>query len=130
MCDPTDPKDCIEYIIRGTPAPYNGMLAGPRRAARLTVKAEQCDERLKDAVAEEREAGAVKLGAERDRRASDREVADMKIEVLRRALPGWRVPPELWYVLGVVTGIVAVAASVAGAVAVIDATRPAVVSVE
>ncbi len=134
MCDPEDASDCVEYLLPSQPAPFGGMLLGPRRAATITVKAEQCDERTKDATDEQRELGEVKLQAEKDGRASDNVASAQKLDFALKAMedykerygPKWYEHPAIWYALGIVTAV----AITAGAVEVISKTRPTVITAQ
>lgn len=131
-CDPADPANCIAYLMKGAPAPFDGMLAGPRRAATLTVRANMCQERIDDAAADAREEGATKLAFEQQRRKVDNEANQQRLWVMRRGMeaykeqfgPKWYDNPTLWFLLG---GVAAVTV-VAGAVAIIDNTRPSLVT--
>jgi hypothetical protein len=133
-CDPSDSKDCIEHVIQGTRAPFTGMLVGPRRSAVMTVKSQQCDARTKAAVREATELGEVKLQAEKDRRANDSDTNKQKIIIMRQGMeaykqrfgPKWYKHPALWFSIGVV----AAAGVMAASVAIIDKTRPSVVTAE
>lgn len=134
MCDPEDPSDCVEFLLPDQPAPFGGMLLGPRRAATITTKAEQCDERVKMAADEVRELGGVKLQAEKDGRASDNDASAQRLEIMQwgmdqykeRYAPKWYEHPVIWYALGILTA----AGVTAGAVAIIDATRPTVITAQ
>ncbi len=83
---------------------------------------------------EEREIGAIRLQAEKDRRVADNRANDQRIEVMQwgmkaykeRFAPKWSDHPALWFALGVVAAV----GVTAGAVAIIDATRPTVVTAQ
>ena len=117
----------------GKPAPFTGMLLDVQRSADLTVRAEQCQERIDLEADAEREKGEVRLQAEKDRRKADQDAHALKMAAMRsgmeaykgRFAPKWYEHPVIWFVLG----MAATAATIAGSVAIIDATRPTVVQV-
>jgi hypothetical protein len=99
------------------------------RAAKLGVKADQCDARVKLARDEQVELADIRLGFCQGARENDREACQLKLGVLEDAVaqvePQWWEHPALWFVVGVVTTV----GVVVGAVAIFDATRPQVVTV-
>ena len=88
-CDPDDATNCIEYLMKGTPAPFTGMLAGPRRAALLTVRSSMCQVRVSEARDEEKEAGDQKLAFEQLGRKSDNAASQQKILLMKKGMEAY-----------------------------------------
>ena len=131
-CNKDHPDGCVILPV-GKSAPFTGVLLNVQRSADLTVKAEQCQQRIDLGTDAAREKGEVKLQAEKDRRRADQDAHALKMSAMRsgmeaykeRFAPKWYEHPVIWFALG----MAATAATIAGSVAIIDATRPTVVQV-
>ena len=129
-CSVDRPEGCV-YLGLGQTAPFMGMLLSIPRAAELTVKTEQCQERIELGVAEAKEKGQIRRQAEKDRRKGDRDAHEASMAAMRAGMrayeakfsPHWYHAPELWFAIGVLTAVGVIALSVW----VVSETRPLVV---
>jgi hypothetical protein len=105
------------------------MLVPHRTAAILTAKAEHCDERVSLARREEKEIADLSVKLVQGQRLNDQQAFELKSQIMMGALEevqgGWWDHPVLWFGLGVVSAV----GLVLGAVEILDATRPEVVTV-
>ena len=132
-CSKEHPEGCV-ILSAGKAAPFSGMLLSVRRASDLTVRAEMCQERIDAAVEEERERGEIKLQAEKDRRANDKDTFTLQLTTMRSGMeaykeafaPHWYEHPVIWFAVGAGLTIL----TIAGSVEIIDKTRPAVVQIQ
>lgn len=132
-CVQDDPSDCRQTVVAGEEVPFDGQLLSPRRAARLAVQAGQCQERIVTEVARAVELIKIDLELEKGLRANDADAAAMQTDLLKGALqdaressePGFLEHPLLWFTIGVA----ATAAAIGLTVAILDATRPQVVTI-
>lgn len=128
-CTKNDPEDCRQTVKAGEVVPFDGQLMTPRRASRLAVMAGQCRLKIDTAVEEMKMLLGLDLKLEQQMRANDNDHAKREIELLTRRLeevqPSWYEHPALWMVIG---GII-VGAVIGAAAAILDATRPSVVTV-
>ena len=97
-CDPGDPKSCVQALNAGQPAPFTGMLLTYKRAAKLGVLAEGCQERVDLTVQREQEIAQVKLLGEQQLRENDQKVSQLQQDLLRKRLleQADELPPH-WY---------------------------------
>ena len=85
-CAPDDPKSCIQPLIPGEPAPWSGQLMNTRRAI-ITWKKLQGYDAHKDLDIENlNEKHAIDIQLARDQRASDKEAANEKYNILNDRL--------------------------------------------
>lgn len=127
-CDPGDPKSCAQAVTEGSPAPYSGVLLTPRRAAIVTVRAEQCREQIALEVGAAQELAQVKLDHAQALRVSDQEAHTAELQAMQKGWedyeerfgPRWYDHPALWVTVGVGLTV----ALIAGAVAVLRALQP------
>ena len=97
-CDPNDPKSCVQVVTEGQPAPFAGMLLTPRRAAKLGVMAEGCQDRVDLATQREQELAQVKLQGAQQLRENDRQAAQLQIDLLNKRLAEQvETLPARWY---------------------------------
>lgn len=94
VCDPQDPKSCVQLLLEGEKAPFTGQLLTIRRAAKAAVGLMMCDDRIKLKLAEANELWGIKLDLAKRLAAADLEAAQAKIKVLQKALQERRPP---WY---------------------------------
>lgn len=96
-CDPADPKSCVQAVTEGQVVPFTGVLMTLRRAAKLGVAAEGCQERVELAVEREQELAQVKLLGERQLRENDRQTSQLQVDLLQRRMaelaPAWYERP-------------------------------------
>ena len=97
-CDPGDPKSCVQGLTVGQPAPFTGMLLTYRRAAKLGVLAEGCQDRVDLGIQREKEIADVRLLGEQQLRENDRKVSQLQLDLLRKRLQEQveELPPR-WY---------------------------------
>lgn len=128
--DTPEPPQRSQKLSKGQPAPFTGMLMALHTAAVIAEKAERCDERVDLARREEQELAALSVESLRDSRKDDRETCDLKLNLMQGAIdksqPSWFDHPIIWTTLGglIVAGALAVTA------ALLDATRPTVITVD
>ena len=91
-CDPNDSKSCVQYLFKGEAATFDGLQMTPRRAAKLGVRADQCDERVGTAAAESDELWEIKLSLEQQKRDNDGEAAQDRVDFLKDQLAKAAVP--------------------------------------
>ena len=107
--DPQPPPKEVQPLTAGNPAPFSGILMTYHRAARLGVKADQCDAKVMLAKDEQTELADIKLGYCRGARENDREACRLKLKVLENEVakvePQWWEHPALWFTVGVVTAV-------------------------
>ena len=104
------------------------MLVPYSTAAALTAKAELCDERIAIARSEEKAIARAEANLAANLRQNDKLAFELKLKIMQDALdavgPGWWEHPVLWFGVGIVVSV----ATVAGAVGVLDATRPVAIA--
>lgn len=110
-CAPTDPKDCVQALLKGELAPFDGQLLTPRRAAKLGTEAAACKEAQSLEVARETALIKIDLDAEKARRAEDARFHQLEISLYQKSLDEARFVP--WYRHPVFVSAVSVAATVA-----------------
>lgn len=94
-CDPKDSTNCVQPLVEGETAPFTGQLLSTRRAAKLIVRAEQCDQRLQLKLHETVELWQIKLKLAQDTAAIELESLKKQLQILERALKeAGKVP---WY---------------------------------
>jgi hypothetical protein len=118
--NPQEGQKPPQPVTLGQPAPFDGLLLDPLTAAKLTAKAEFCDDR----VATVRDEAAEKLGLTIEfhtaMRTNDQQAFDKQLKLVEDELaPHWYNEPALWFAGGVV---VTVAVTVL-AVVVLDEVR-------
>jgi len=98
VCDPNDPKSCVQALTVGQPAPFTGVLLTYRRAAKLGVLAEGCQERIDLTAQREKEIAEVKLLGEKLLRENDQKVSQLQQDLLKKRLQEQveELPPH-WY---------------------------------
>jgi len=98
VCDPNDPKSCVQGLTVGQPAPFTGMLLTYKRAAKLGVLAEGCQERVDLSVLREQEVAQVKLLGEQQLRENDQKISQLQQDLLKKRLQeqAEELPPH-WY---------------------------------
>lgn len=119
-CDPSDPKSCVQALTEGQPAPFTGMLLTLRRAAKLGVMAEGCQERVDLAIQREQEMSQMKLQGAQQLRDNDKQAAQLQVDLLMRRLteqvetlpPRWYERPTFVVVVTAVTTVAVLALSV------------------
>ena len=85
-CDPDDPKSCVQPLVKGEPAPFDGQLMSNRRAAKLAVAAGGCQDRVDLVTERERELAKVILDGEKALRASDQAGAQLQRDLLMKRM--------------------------------------------
>lgn len=115
-CDPNDNKSCVQYLFKGEVATFDGLLMTPRRAARLGVRAGQCDERVETSVVESNELWEIKLDLEHQKRTNDSEATQdrmdfLKDQLAKAAVPFYKEPMFVATVTVVVVGAIFIGAS-------------------
>lgn len=97
-CDPNDPKSCVQALTEGQAAPFSGMLLTLRRAAKLGVAAEGCQERVDLAIQREQELAQVKFQGLQQLRDNDRLTAQLQADLLHKKIAEQteNLPPR-WY---------------------------------
>lgn len=78
-CDPEDPESCVQIVAAGEEVPFAGALMTFRRAARLTVAAEQCDDLRALDLGEAHELHQIQLKAMQDQRDADAETHELQL---------------------------------------------------
>jgi len=86
VCDPDDPKSCVQPLTAGEVAPFDGQLLTNRRAAKLAVAAGGCQDRLDLATERERELAAIQVAGEKALRDSDRITAQIQKDLLLKRM--------------------------------------------
>jgi len=87
-CDPSDPKSCVQAIAEGQPAPFTGLLMTGRRAAKLGMLAEGCQDRIDLMVGEIKELSQVQLQGLQAMRQNDKDTAKLQTDLLMERLRG------------------------------------------
>ena len=114
VCDPEDPKSCVQALIQGETVPFDGQLMTPRRAAKLAVLANGCQDRVALCREEEQALSATKLAGEEALRKSDELSCTMQKETLMKRMQGLEelLTPK-WYERPAFVAIVASTVTVA-----------------
>lgn len=87
-CDPSDPKSCVQAITEGQPSPFTGILMTGRRAAKLGVLAEGCQDRIDLAVGGIKELSQVQIQGLQAMRQNDKETSKLQTDLLIQKLKG------------------------------------------
>jgi len=131
-CDPKDNRSCVQPLMEGEEAPFFGQLLTPRRAARLAIKAEQCQTRIDLSVQETKQLYEFDLDLARQLRANDRQAAEMQKKILSEELARAHEAAETNFldhpVTWMIIGGALVGAAVGIATAIISETRPQLVT--
>ena len=114
VCDPADPKSCVQVVTEGQPAPFSGVLMTGRRAAKLGVLAEGCQDRLDLAVDAAKELAAIQVRGIQAMRQNDVDSGKFQRDLLLKKLqdaeelysPRWYERPAF---AATVTAVVTVA---------------------
>lgn len=120
VCDPEDPKSCVQPLVTGDPAPFDGQLMTNRRAAKLAVLAGGCQDRIDLAVARERELATIQLYGEKALRTSDQASAQLQKDLLLKRMaemegiltPRWYERPAFVTAVTAVATVAVLAVSV------------------
>jgi hypothetical protein len=109
-CDPADEKSCVQPLLAGEEAPFEGQLLTFRRAAYLAVEAGGCTERL--AIEAERLEGvwSAKLQTAEDLRRHDAETHQLELDLVLKRLEQAEelLTPPWWERPAFVAGVTAV----------------------
>jgi len=132
-CLENDPTSCRQTVREGELVPFDGQLMTPKRAATLAVAAGQCQDRIAMEVSQAVELMKIDLQLQEQLRANDKEHAQKQLDLLMTELeltreltePSFWEHPVLWFTLGVAATVAAVGITVA----VLDATRPQVITI-
>lgn len=119
-CDPSDPKSCVQALMEGQPAPFTGLLMTGRRAAKLGVLAEGCQDRIALATGEIRELSQIQLQGLQAMRQNDKETTKLQTDLLMERLKGaeelfsprWYERPAFVAILTVVLTVATLAVAV------------------
>lgn len=98
VCDPNDPKSCVQALTEGQAAPFPGMLLTYRRAAKLGVMAEGCQDRIDLAIQREQEIAQIKYQGIQQLRENDKQMGQMQVDLLNKRLAEQaEILPPRWY---------------------------------
>jgi len=114
VCDPQDPKSCVQAVTAGEVVPFDGQLLTPRRAARLAVAADGCVDRVGLAIEEQKAVAAQQIAGERSLRAN--EVVSCKLQtdtLTKRMVAMEEILTPKWYERPAFVAIVSSAVTVA-----------------
>lgn len=97
FCDPNDPKSCVQTLVEGEKAPFNGQLLTFRRAAKMSAKLELNHERLQLKIDEateplEREI-AFQKRLQKSAEKAHKQSEDFLVKQIDEALPDWHERP-------------------------------------
>jgi len=120
VCDPSDPKSCVQAIAEGQPAPFTGLLMTGRRAAKLGMLAEGCQDRIDLMVGEIKELSQVQLQGLQAMRQNDKDSSKLQTDLLMERLrgaeelfsPRWYERPAFVAVLTTVLAVATLAVAV------------------
>lgn len=106
-CDPDDPQSCVQALSQGQVAPFAGQLMTHRRAARLVVAYERCEDLRAMDLEEAHQLHQIQLDLIESKRKNDFATAKMQIDLMRQriqdleaeATPAWYEHPA--FVAGV-----------------------------
>ena len=86
VCDPQDPTSCLQTVFTGQQVPFNGVLMTNKRAAKLLVLAEGCQDRLNLSLAEAKEIAAAQLKSTEDRLKNSEDTFKIQKDILLKRL--------------------------------------------
>ena len=86
VCDPQDPTSCIQTVFTGQQVPFNGVLLTNRRAAKLVVLAEGCQDRVNLTLSEAKEIADAKLKSADDRLKNSEDTFKIQRDILLKRL--------------------------------------------
>jgi len=114
VCYPNDPQNCVQGLIVGQTAPFTGMLMTNRRAAKLGVMAEGCQDRIVLSVGEANDLAQIQIQGLQAMRKNDQDAEKLQKDLLLKQLekaeelysPRWYERPAF---VATVTAILSVA---------------------